>query len=184
MWAEPAPSASSGQELTDAPTPVPADGIARRRRALVKRARAEREAGELELGAFLLDAAEIDAAEAGLELDIIEARWRYRKGLVALGAALGQSSAPNALRMAFGQMHYPRKGLFISVGSTNGKRLFDGAVLSVTYFMDALDMELWQSLLYRGIETEGQISDHPSHLQAAYDADQGLVAALTDRSDG
>ena len=87
-------------------------------------------------------------------------------------------------KQPFGQKHYPRKGLFISVGSTNGKRLFDGAVLSVTYFMDALDMELWQSLLYRGIETEGQISDHPSHLQAAYDAGQGLVAALTDRSDG
>ena len=79
----------------------------------------------------------------------------------------------------FGQKHYPRKGLFISVGSTNGKRLFDGAVLSVTYFMDALDMELWQSLLYRGIEKEGQIQENPAALQAAYDAGKGLVKELS-----
>jgi multimeric flavodoxin WrbA len=80
----------------------------------------------------------------------------------------------------FGQKHYPRKGLFISVGSTKGKKLFDGARLSVQYFMDALDMELWKSLLFREIETEGQILEHPSFLQAAFDAGKALVNALSD----
>jgi multimeric flavodoxin WrbA len=79
----------------------------------------------------------------------------------------------------FGQKSYPRKGLFISVGSTRGKRLFDGALLSVKYFMDALDMELWQSLVYRGIETEGQIADHPGALDDAHDAGKALVQALS-----
>ena len=83
----------------------------------------------------------------------------------------------------FGQQHYPRKGLFISVGSTRGKRLFDGALLSVKYFMDALDMELWNTLLYREIETEGQIREHPSAMQEAYDAGHDLVQALA-KSDG
>jgi len=83
----------------------------------------------------------------------------------------------------FGQKHYPHKGLFISVGSTRGKRLFDGAVLSVKYFMDALDMQLWKTLLYRGIETEGQIREHSSALQEAYDAGRDLVQALA-KSDG
>ena len=78
----------------------------------------------------------------------------------------------------FGQKHYPRKGLFISVGSTKGKRLFDGALLSVKYFMDALDMALWQSLVFRGIEAEGQILKHPSALQEAYDGGKELVRAL------
>jgi multimeric flavodoxin WrbA len=82
----------------------------------------------------------------------------------------------------FGQKHYPNKGLFISVGSTRGKRLFDGAVLSVKYFMDALDMQLWKTLLYRGIETEGQIREHSSALQEAYDAGRALVQALADGS--
>lgn len=81
----------------------------------------------------------------------------------------------------FGPKTYPRKGLFISVGSTKGKRLFDGALLSVKYFMDALDMELWKSLLFRGIETEGQIGETPASLKAAYDAGKGLVLALSDR---
>ena len=79
----------------------------------------------------------------------------------------------------FGQKSYPRKGLFISVGSTRGKRLFDGALLSVKYFMDALDMELWQSLVYRGIETEGQIADHPSALDDAHEDGKALVQALS-----
>jgi NAD(P)H-dependent FMN reductase len=78
----------------------------------------------------------------------------------------------------FGQGAYPRKGLFISVGSTKGKRLFEGATLSVKYFMDALDMELWDSLVFRGIETEGQVLDHPGHLAAAQGAGRSLVEAL------
>ncbi len=79
----------------------------------------------------------------------------------------------------FGQKNYPRKGLFISVGSTKGKRLFEGALLSVTYFMDALDMELWKSLVYREIEAEGQILNDPALLDEAYDAGKALVQALS-----
>lgn len=85
-------------------------------------------------------------------------------------------------KKAFGQKHYPRKGLFISVGSTKGKKLFDGALLSVKYFMDALDVQLWQSLLFRGIESEGQILKTPSAMEAAYDAGKALVQALSDRN--
>lgn len=79
----------------------------------------------------------------------------------------------------FGQKDYPRKGVFISVGSTRGKRLFDGALLSVKYFMDALDMELWRSLLYRGVESEGQILTSPASLQEANEAGKALVLALS-----
>jgi multimeric flavodoxin WrbA len=84
-------------------------------------------------------------------------------------------------KKAFGQKQYPRKGLFISVGSTKGKKLFDGALLSVKYFMDALDMQLWQSLLIRGIEKEGQILASPSALDDAYKAGKALAQALSDR---
>jgi multimeric flavodoxin WrbA len=78
----------------------------------------------------------------------------------------------------FGRTQYPRKGLFITVGSTRGKRLFDGALLSVKYFMDALDMELWRSLVVRGIESEGQIMEHPDRLQEARESGKALVKAL------
>jgi len=82
----------------------------------------------------------------------------------------------------FKQQSYPRKGLFISVGSSNGKRLFDGALLSVKYFMDALDMELWKSLLFRGIESEGQILESPASLDAAFEAGSALVQVLADEN--
>lgn len=71
-----------------------------------------------------------------------------------------------------------RKGLFISIGATKGKKLFDGALLTVRYFFDVLDMELQRSLLYRGIDNEGDIMDHPEHLEEAYLAGKELAKAL------
>ena len=71
-----------------------------------------------------------------------------------------------------------RKGLFIAVGATQGKKLFDGTLLSIRYFFDVLDMELWQSLLYRGIDFEGDVNQYPEYLSEAYTAGQSLTAAL------
>ncbi len=71
-----------------------------------------------------------------------------------------------------------RKGLFISLGATNGKKLFDGPLLTVRYFFDVLDMELHKSLLYRGIDNEGEIMDYPGYLEEAYQAGKDLVEAV------
>jgi multimeric flavodoxin WrbA len=72
-----------------------------------------------------------------------------------------------------------RKGLFIAVGATRGKRLFDGALLSVRYCFDALDISLWQSLLYRGIDQQGDIDQHPAHIAEAHTAGRALAEAIT-----
>lgn len=71
-----------------------------------------------------------------------------------------------------------RKGLFISVGATKGKKLFDGVLLTVKYFFDVLDMELLKSLLYRGLDFEGDILGHPEYLEEAYESGRELVEAL------
>lgn len=71
-----------------------------------------------------------------------------------------------------------RKGLFISAGATRGKRLFDGTLLSVRYFFDTLDMDLWRALLYRGLEHEGEAQAHPDYLSEAYQAGRDLAEAL------
>lgn len=73
-----------------------------------------------------------------------------------------------------------RKGLFISLGATKGKKLFDGPLLTVRYFFDVLDMKLHKSLLYRGIDLEGEISDYPEYLEEAYQAGRDLVDAVKD----
>lgn len=68
-----------------------------------------------------------------------------------------------------------RKGLFISVGATRGKKLFDGTLLSIRYCFDALDVELWRSLLYRGMDQKGDVLKYPELLEEAYRAGRELV---------
>ncbi|MEW6258901.1 MAG: flavodoxin family protein [Thermodesulfobacteriota bacterium] len=71
-----------------------------------------------------------------------------------------------------------RKGLFLSVGATHGKRLFDGVLLTVKYFFDTLDTELEQALCFRGIDFEGDIQKYPEYLDQAYQAGRNLVLAI------
>lgn len=78
----------------------------------------------------------------------------------------------------FGLSERPRKGMFISVGATTGKKLFDGALLTVKYFFDPLDMEIWRSLLYRGLDFEGDVLKHPDYLDEAYQSGKEFSTAL------
>jgi len=78
----------------------------------------------------------------------------------------------------FGQWTPTRKGLFISVGATRGKKLFEGTLLSVKYFFDTLDMELWKSLLYRGLDEAGDVQQHPDYLEEAFAAGRDLAGDL------
>jgi len=78
----------------------------------------------------------------------------------------------------FGKRPLPRKGLFIAAGATRGKRLFDGTLRTVRYFFDVLDMELWKSLLYRGLDFAGDVQKHPEYLQQARDAGKELAGVL------
>ena len=68
-----------------------------------------------------------------------------------------------------------RKGVFISVGATRGTKLFDGAVLTVKYFFDAIGVEYSGDLLVRGIDGKGQIREHPAALEDAFRLGQELV---------
>jgi multimeric flavodoxin WrbA len=71
-----------------------------------------------------------------------------------------------------------RRGMFISAGATRGKKLFDGAVLTVKYFFDVLEADLWKSLLYRGLDFQGDVDQHPEYLEEAYTAGKELVRLI------
>ena len=71
-----------------------------------------------------------------------------------------------------------RKGLFVSVGATSGKKLFEGTLLTVRYFFDVFDAELWRYLLYRSLDFEGDVLNHPEYLQEAYRAGKELAQAV------
>ena len=76
------------------------------------------------------------------------------------------------------QKNIQRKGLFIAVGATKGKKLFDGSLLSMRYFFDILDMELWKALLYRQLDFEGDVLRHPEYLEEAYEAGKAFTQVL------
>ncbi len=61
-----------------------------------------------------------------------------------------------------------RRGAFISVGATRGQRLFDGAILTVRYFFEAIGVKYSGDLLIRGIDRKGQIKEHPTALDDAF----------------
>jgi multimeric flavodoxin WrbA len=73
-----------------------------------------------------------------------------------------------------------RRGVFISVGATRGKKLFDGAVLTVKYFFDAIGVKYSGDLLVRGIDNKGQIGEHPAVLEDAFRLGQELVRGNRD----
>jgi multimeric flavodoxin WrbA len=77
-----------------------------------------------------------------------------------------------------------RKGLFISVGATKGKKLFDGMLLSVKYFFDVLDMELWETLLYRQLDFQDDVLKHPEYLEEAYAAGKAFTVAIENDFNG
>ena len=77
-----------------------------------------------------------------------------------------------------GQPNTQRKGLFIAVGATKGKKLFDGILLSLKYFFDVIDMELWKALLYRGLDFEGDVLKFPEYVDEAYEAGKEFAKAI------
>jgi len=68
-----------------------------------------------------------------------------------------------------------RRGAFISVGATQGEKLFDGAVLTMKYFFDAIGVEYSGDLLVRGVDKKGQIEEHPAAVQDVFLLGQELV---------
>ena len=81
-------------------------------------------------------------------------------------------------KVPYGDWEPKRKGLFISVGATKGKKLFDGALLTIKYFFDVLDAELWKSLLHRGLDFEGDVLKYPEYLEEAYEEGKDLCRAI------
>jgi len=69
-----------------------------------------------------------------------------------------------------------RKGFFIAVGATRGKRMFEGARLTMQYFFDAIDAEYAGELFYWGIDEKGSIKNHPTALKECYQAGLRFVS--------
>jgi multimeric flavodoxin WrbA len=69
-----------------------------------------------------------------------------------------------------------RKGFFLCAGATRGKRLFDGTILTVKYFFDAIGVEYAGEECFRGIDEKGAIRRHPMALDECRKAGIAFVA--------
>lgn len=74
-----------------------------------------------------------------------------------------------------------RKGIFLSMGGSRGKKLFDGIHLVATYFFDAVDAAFSGSLTYPGIETRTDFHDKPQLDQEIAATAQALMSSLLSR---
>ena len=101
-------------------------------------------------------------AQAKAMVDRCQALW-VRRHVLGLG----------------GEDHRVRRGVFISVGATSGERLFDGAVLTVKYFFDAIGVKYAGDLLIREMDGKAQVREHPADLQDAFCLGQRLVSPDT-----
>jgi multimeric flavodoxin WrbA len=68
-----------------------------------------------------------------------------------------------------------RKGIFIGVGATRGKQLFDGSILTMKYFFDAVGVTFADKLLIRGVDKRAEIKEHPTALTDAYELGKRIV---------
>lgn len=68
-----------------------------------------------------------------------------------------------------------RKGAFIAVGATRGKQLFDGSILTVKYFFNAIGVKYADELLIRGVDKKGEIKEHPTTLSDAFELGKRLA---------
>lgn len=68
-----------------------------------------------------------------------------------------------------------RKGAFIAVGATRGKQLFDGSILIIKYFFNAINVKYSDELLVRGVDKRGEIKEHPTALSDAFELGKRLA---------
>jgi multimeric flavodoxin WrbA len=68
-----------------------------------------------------------------------------------------------------------RKGAFIGVGATRGKNLFEGSILTLKYFFDAVGVKYVDELLIRGVDKRGEIKEHPTALSDAFELGRRLA---------
>jgi arsenite transporter/arsenate reductase (thioredoxin) len=74
-----------------------------------------------------------------------------------------------------------RKGFFLSMGGSRGKKLFDGIHLVATYFFDAIDAGFNGSLTYNGIETPADFQNKQHLSTEISKASHALMSSLMER---
>ncbi|MCL7489209.1 MAG: flavodoxin family protein [Desulfobulbaceae bacterium] len=76
----------------------------------------------------------------------------------------------------------PRVGYFVGVAATKGERVFEGAILTVQYALDAMDFSYGGELVVRGADKKGAIRAFPEELARAARFGAAIVESRQDVS--
>jgi len=68
-----------------------------------------------------------------------------------------------------------RRGFFISVAATKGARIFEGAILTVKYAYDAMDMAYGGDFLMTGPDKRGDMKKYEQKLDEAREAGRNFI---------
>jgi multimeric flavodoxin WrbA len=70
-----------------------------------------------------------------------------------------------------------RYAAYIGIGGTSGSKLFDGTMLTLKYFFDAIDMQPLEDhyILVRGVDDQGEINENKVSLGDAYELGKYIV---------
>ena len=69
----------------------------------------------------------------------------------------------------------PKKGYLVSVSATKGERIFEGAVLTVQYGLDAMNYEYGGDFFIRGVDKKGAINKFKDELEQARQFGRSIV---------
>lgn len=68
-----------------------------------------------------------------------------------------------------------RNAIFVSVGALTDDNLFEGILLSLPNFLDALNAKIWKTFLYKGIEAQEDILKYPAYMDALFIAGKNFA---------
>ena len=68
-----------------------------------------------------------------------------------------------------------RKGFFVSVAATQGKRVFEGAILTMKYACDAIGIAYGGEFLVRGIDGRGEMGKAGEEMSKAEEAGKSFM---------
>lgn len=99
-------------------------------------------------------------AQAKAFIDRTQALWNRKRLLKDKG--LWQKSAE-------------RRGFFVSVAATKGAKVFEGAILTMKYGYDAMDIKYSGEFLVRGVEGMGEMARLTDSLKGAEEAGEKFI---------
>lgn len=70
-----------------------------------------------------------------------------------------------------------RRGYLVAVAGSSGRRVFEGVLLTVGIFLDALNVRFKDSLLVRGVDRKAAVYDHPHEIQRAEAMGEEIMSA-------